>query len=87
MADGDQPAERHVSERVEWRVKVRAAFGPQAKQLDLIVAVPELSVVVAPPTGVAFVVPRESIERLCDALRAADSVAEHRKKILEMDKP
>lgn len=72
--------------RAEWTVPVLDAVRRDPDNvLKLIIAVSDTSVVVAPPTSVGYVVPHTSIELLCAALRTADAVAEHRKKILGMD--
>lgn len=87
MDSGQRGSHEGDEGRAQWPVPVRDLFRPKLPPSELIVAVSDARVVVVPPGGAGHVVPHESIDRLCDALRAADSVAEHEKKVRRMDPP
>lgn len=87
MDSGQQTPHEDEQPRAEWPVPVRDALRPKQPLAELIVAVDDARVIVVPPPGSGHHVPHESIERYCDALRAADSVAEHEKKLRKMDPP
>lgn len=72
-----------TEERSEWTVPVLDAV--QLKPLDLIVAAVGGRVVVIPPNAAGYVVPRQSNERYCQALRTANNVAAHQILVSGMD--
>lgn len=82
MDNDEQPREQ---ERSEWTVPVLDAV--RGLPLNLIVAVSDGRVVVVPPAAVGYVVPPESIEQHCAALRTANNVAAHQRLITGMGKP
>jgi hypothetical protein len=84
---GQQPPQQGEQPRAEWTVPVLDAVRRDPKKpIDLIVAVSDSRVVVIPPSAAGYVVPHTSIERYCNALRAADNVAEYRKTLQRMDR-
>lgn len=65
-------------DEVSWKIPVFDAVLMRPR--TVLVEVSETRVVVVPPAGSGYVVPPESITPLCDALRAANSVATHRRR-------
>lgn len=83
MDEGKQSPPVQAEQREEWVVPVLDAV--RLLPCELIVAVADNRVVVVPPTPTGYVVPPQSIQSFCDALRTANNVARHRGLIVAMD--
>ncbi|HEX6354398.1 hypothetical protein [Actinophytocola sp.] len=85
LDSGQQPQHAGGAPREEWKVRVLDAVTDEPR--ELIIAVSDTRVVVVTPPGAGYVVPPQSIGTYRDALRAADNVAERRKRGYRTEQP